>query len=328
MIKYQIKEITKDKWDCLHGMTEWREFNYRYLEALGNINEEAMKFLVYDNLIIPFYINSDDSSSKSKEIMDDFLNIMLSNFDVDGDKFAALVFLPQKLNAFMKDEIKKVIKDISKDIKIKYKHSSEPKVLLFYNEKDLQILNVAQKVSKDTKICSYNTEMELNFKNIEEYEKSLKSKRRNDINKWKNSFNENKLEFRKIDLEKKLEDIYTMYKYVCDKYDEPCEGFAFWEQIKKCPENDVSWYGIFSKDSLILFVGYWEDGNTAIISMLGKNSEMEIISRETNAYFILLYKLVELSINKGVKKIYNGYGLMDVKKRMGFNSYNQYVSII
>lgn len=327
MIVNNILDIEETEWERKIGNFRWREFNYSYLKSLGEIGENLFKFIILDDTIIPYYYDDNNISNTSKEIMGSFLEIMCNELEVKGDN-AALVFIPETLNIHNDGTIRDNIFKIINSIKLSSNGKDSPSLIFFYSEKDLNICNVLKSMSDITKTASYNSELNIKNMIIENYEQCLSGKRRYKLKKAYKSFIDNSLEFKKFKLEDHLEDTYSMYKLLSDKYNDPYESYDFWVKLADIDEEKLQWYGIFIDDKLIRFVGFWVDKQNVILSMTGRDEHAAKLFEKINIYFIFNYKLIETAINLKFNKLYYGYGLKEAKLKMHFDIVYQSISFI
>jgi len=329
VIKIYISSFScfnRNEWNSLFGTAVWRELDYRYLLSLAEINEEALKFMKYDDFVFPIYTQIEHKNYNTSEmIMNDFLQILLHEYDNIPYQNIVLVFVPKKINE--RSSLNSTV-DIIETLRLDIKKIYGPtvKILLFYDIEDKIIFDICN-IKKSSFIkCSYNSKMNINFNDFDEYVSKLNSKGRYIVRKNIDIFSNNRIiNIGKINKEVYKNDLKSLYKKSCSKHEELYESDEFWDSIIA---KSVEWYGAFIEKELIMFFGYWKNDTSAICSMFGKNYIYDELIKKTRAYFMLSYKLIDIAIKDNLKVMFNGYGLEHLKREMGYNIIDHYISLI
>lgn len=323
-----INNFFQREWDEKLGQPLWRELHYDYLKLLQNGENGLFKYIEVDDSIIPYYINNQQQWEVAKDLMNPLLYVMLDTLGINNNNNNVFVFIPDSFNKLTTGKIKDYLVRMTKLLEDKYALLEKKLNILVFCDERNKSLQVLEELSKIMKVGSYNTLIDINFNNIEEYEERREGKRRRDIRRWKRYFEESDLKFSKVDIKSYVDDMKEFYESQCIKHDSPYEPSYFWEKINKYKSENIDWYGVFKDEALLLFTGIWKYDSGAILSLFGKNSDKEDLIRESSAYIIMNYKLIELAINNGFKKLYNGYGNPEIKKKLGFKSIDQYICLL
>lgn len=323
MVICNLNELDRGQYEEKFGEVDWRELSYTYMDIMQKIGDPCFQYFVNEDIIFPFYKHQmSDGKTENEKLLNEFIDILGSNFN-DLQLLTYLVFVPLRINVFREEVITQWLYEICCMLK-----REECSILFFYSEKLERFKAVFENSSCISKVCSYNTMAHIMGRSMGEFLCTLNGKKRANIRRYLERFQKSPFTFKEINVSTEWKRMEKLYIETCKKYDEPYENKKFWEYLATDTIPNLKWLGIYHGETLVLFNGYWIDGDSAIMSMTGKDYKYESEVREWCAYLILFYKNIERAIGGGMKHLYNGYGLQEMKAKFGFAATNYIVTII
>ncbi|UCH94942.1 MAG: hypothetical protein JSV88_32465 [Candidatus Aminicenantes bacterium] len=319
-----IRLFSENDWYRKTGLPVWRELHYDYLSLLQHDSDNLFEFMVFPDVIIPFYSNKYAHGPTIENYMNPLIGIMLSALGTDENTFAALILIPPAVETCPGQKIREYIAKAISRLEKRYENKKEiPVVLAFCSETNKKTVSLLNKISLTSAVASYNTCLKLDFDGIEDFNKSQSYNFRRSVRRWLAAFSRHNLEFRRVDAPGYCDEMHILYAALCERVEGMDEPGAFWANLKNHTSENLEWYGIFQGSSLVCFGGVWSYGQHSLLSILGRKDEK--LCKAGMTYFVMYYKLIEIALQRKIKRMYASYGNIDVKNRFGFESINEHL---
>ena len=284
----------------------WRETTEAFINYLNSINEQVYYILRLDDREV-LYIDYANDRHGMDAYMKSFIELFLTSIGKPLKQYC-MVFLPEINDRCIQyNMISQIIKKMTGQ-----------EVLLLYREDYYKETISRNFTSYKNYRVTYNARLNVqSFSDLEEYLRSLSSKQRHYLKRSMEIFEMSEtLKLKKINFEDNKTRMISLYKECCEKHGDFIESNTFLENLKLA--QNVEWYGVFDGSKLVMFSGYWKNRDSAVLGLFGKDYKCEQMIREYRAYFILKLCMIEKAIRDNMNTIYDGFGVGDIKKRMGF----------
>ncbi len=284
----------------------WRETSDSFVDYLDKIDEPVFHYAKTKYGLV-LYVDSKDCRNDMDNYMQSFVSLFISIAGIEQKPYC-LFFIPDTNNYYIK-------RDLIIELLDKFKECDV--LILYRNDCENRLIENAFESCSNVKV-TYNSELDIGgYCNVDGYLSSLSSKRRCNIKNSIKRFNAfETLDVRKFDIRDNKIQVIKLYKECCDRHEDFVESKGFLNNLDSL--ENVDWYGVFDRNDLVMFSGFWKNSDSVVLGFFGKDYKKEKIIRDSRSYYMLMLKMIEDAISDNYCKVYDGFGVEEVKKRMGF----------
>lgn len=295
------KNDAKNVWDGV-----WRETSDAFVDYLNKIGEQVFHCIRFENIQI-LYIDCSDKRHEMDDYIQSFIGLFKTMANLEEKQYC-LVFLPDTNNNYFQ-------RDLIIEVMAKLKTRD---VLILYKEGDRNDFIKREFPSYAHVKVTYNSTLNLlGYCDLDDYMNCLSRNQRHYLKKSIKKFSTYEtLDIRKFNVADYKAQVIDLYRSCCLKHEDFVEGRGFLNNLEVA--ENVEWYGVFEENSLIMFSGYWKNKDSVVLGMFGKEYKKEKLLRDSRAYFVLKLKMIENSIHEKKTRVYDGYGVRDIKQSLGF----------